>query len=229
MNTAIARCEALVPEMIVLSPLNQSANDSPLALVQLLPYGWVRTDKGVFLVDEQAMRETAADMASRSNQVVIDYEHQTLAGTEAPAAGWIEQIVPRGGEGLWAQVRWTERAREYISRGEYRYLSPVVHIRTSDRRVIKLHSAGLTNTPAIDGMASLDSQVESVAAKHSLVDPVQREVNRLLGISDDTFLTHSSLTRIAAKQEQSIDPVQREVNQLLGITDEVYLQYSGGR
>jgi phage I-like protein len=39
-----------------------------------------------------------------------------------------------------------------VAAREYRYLSPVVLIRRSDRRVVALHSAALTNKPAIAGM-----------------------------------------------------------------------------
>jgi phage I-like protein len=52
-------------------------------------------------------------------------------------------------------VEWTPRAAEYLRNKEYRYLSPVVLVRKSDRRAVRLHSVALTNTPAIDGMVPL--------------------------------------------------------------------------
>lgn len=119
-------------------------------LIQLLPAGWVETEtKGRFLVDQEAVQAIVAAFAESGRQLVIDYEHQSLTGQEAPAAGWITALEDRGPEGLWARVEWTERARQYLSHREYRYLSPVVLVRQSDKRAVALHSVALTNTPEI--------------------------------------------------------------------------------
>lgn len=123
--------------------------------IQLLPYGRVVTDKGEFLVDEESIRMIIEAFNLRVNDMVVDYEHQTLKDMIAPAAGWISELIDRGKEGLWAKVKWTERAADLIRNDEYRYISPVISVRKSDGRVIAVHSAGLTNTPAIDGMAPL--------------------------------------------------------------------------
>lgn len=120
--------------------------------IQILPYGWVETDKGKFLVDEQAIDLIMQEFAAKKNDKVIDYEHQTLDDVIAPAAAWIKQLVNKGKDGLWGEVEWTPRAAEFVKNKEYRYLSPVVFARKSDGRAVVLHSCGLTNTPAIDGM-----------------------------------------------------------------------------
>jgi len=123
--------------------------------IQVLPFGEVRSEKGDFVVDEESVLEILRDWETRQNDMVIDYEHQTLTGQEAPAAGWVKALEDRGPEGLWARVEWTPRAAEYLRNKEYRYLSPVVLVRKSDRRAVRLHSFALTNTPAIDGMVPL--------------------------------------------------------------------------
>lgn len=120
--------------------------------IQVLPFGRVESKKGPFLADEQAYREVIDNFNSEKNDVVIDYEHQTLYGVEAPAAGWIKELVGKGKQGLWAKVEWTPRAKEYLANKEYRYFSPVLWKRKSDNRAAVLHSAALTNTPAVDGM-----------------------------------------------------------------------------
>ncbi len=107
------------------------------------------------MADELAYEEIMAHFAKESNDVVIDYEHQTLEGTQAPAAGWIKTLINKGDQGLWARVEWTPRASEYLANKEYRYLSPVIWVRNSDKRAAILHSAALTNVPAIDGMVPL--------------------------------------------------------------------------
>src|ERR1043166_3979127 len=61
--------------------------------------------------------------------MVIDYEHQTVFGDQAPAAGWISNlfsIVRDGKKVLRATVReWTQTAVDYLKNKEYRYVSPV--------------------------------------------------------------------------------------------------------
>lgn len=46
----------------------------------------------------------------------------------------------------------TERAAEYLKNREYKYISLVVTLRNMGRKAVGLHSAALTNTPAIDAM-----------------------------------------------------------------------------
>lgn len=123
--------------------------------IQVLPDGWVKTVKGTFLADAQARREIMQLHQQRGLDVVYDYEHQTLSGSEAPAAGWIKELADRGDQGLWARIEWTEKAKGYLERREYRYQSPVVLVRKSDSRAVYLQSGALTNTPAIDGLQPL--------------------------------------------------------------------------
>lgn len=121
--------------------------------VQVLPAGEVSPrGKTAFKVDEQSRKMIMDAFAGNKTDLVIDYEHQSLSGSEAPAAGWIKGITDRGADGLWAKVQWTERAKEYLQNREYRYLSPVVLIRKKDGRAVELLGAALTNLPAIDGM-----------------------------------------------------------------------------
>lgn len=145
--------------------LSAGADESAGTMIQILPYGWVETDKGKFLVDEQAVGLIMQEFAAKKNDTVIDYEHQTLENVIAPAAAWIKRLEDRGKDGLWGEVDWTPKAAEFVKNKEYRYLSPVVFARKSDGRAIILHSCGLTNTPAIDGMqpiANKETEVNSM-------------------------------------------------------------------
>jgi phage I-like protein len=132
--------------------------------VLIAPWGEVESTNGRFVVDEEAARAVVEAFAAHGTDVPIDYEHQSLGGVyasptgQAPAAGWIRALAVVSsaegvaGPGLWADVDWTEGARGKLAAREYRYLSPVVMVRKSDRRVVSLHSAALTNKPAIVGM-----------------------------------------------------------------------------
>lgn len=127
---------------------------TPHKLVKLLPLGLVHSTKGDFLVDNESFQSIRCKFAERQLQIPIDYEHQTLKDMQAPAAGWIKDIVLKS-DGIYGAVDWTERATEYLKNREYRYLSPVILTQGKERRVIALHSAALTNTPAIDAMTPI--------------------------------------------------------------------------
>jgi phage I-like protein len=136
--------------------------------VQLLPAGLFRAADGRpgnlgigyadWRMDAQAFA-ACQDMAqARTNDFVFDYEHQTLLtaqnGQPNPAAGWFKQLELTD-TGLWAlDVRWTDKAKAAITAGEYRYVSAVFACDDTGA-VVRLHSAALTNTPALDGMAAV--------------------------------------------------------------------------
>ena len=54
-----------------------------------------------------------------------------------------------------SQHEWFKTAADYLKNREYRYLSPVIQIQRNTRRAVELHSAALTNTPAIDAMSPI--------------------------------------------------------------------------
>ncbi len=137
--------------------------------VLVAPWGTVESSNGSFVMDEESARMTVEAFSAHGTDLPIDYEHQSLGGQyaspngQAPAAGWIRrlQVVrpddrPEAGltlePGLYAEVEWTAGARAKLAAREYRYLSPVVIVRKRDRRMVALHSAALTNKPAIVGM-----------------------------------------------------------------------------
>jgi phage I-like protein len=124
--------------------------------IRLLPLGTVELSdhREPFTVDEAALASMATDFRSRGVDLVIDYEHQSLQGERAPAAGWIKGLEARG-DGLWARVDWTQQAREYLKRREYRYFSPVLRLDPETRRPIALMHVGLTNVPAIKHLPPL--------------------------------------------------------------------------
>jgi len=151
-------CRVLILEAIPLEAVPRE--------IQILPRGrppdyLVKSAKGSFIVDDEAVRLILANFTAQQNDLVIDYEHQTYSGGEAPAAGWIKNLEDRGEAGIWATVEWTERALGYLQRKEYRYLSPVVYVRKSDNRAVYIESAALTNLPAIDGMVPIVNKIRA--------------------------------------------------------------------
>jgi phage I-like protein len=124
--------------------------------IRLLPLGRVDlVDRREPLeVDEESLEAMVRDFRSRGVDLVIDYEHQSLLGERAPAAGWIKDLEARD-DGLWARVEWTPQAQEYLRGREYRYFSPVLRLHPETRRPLVLLHVGLTNVPAIKGLTPL--------------------------------------------------------------------------
>ncbi|WP_410685690.1 phage protease [Avibacterium paragallinarum] len=128
--------------------------------IQLLPYGAFRATDGrpfdveAWYVTDTNGNDVVALANSQRNPLPIDYEHQILHsqqnGKEAPSAGWMDYLyfTPQG---IFADVRWTDKAADYIKNGEYRYISAVFSYDTQGY-VRKIFHAALTNTPALDGM-----------------------------------------------------------------------------
>lgn len=124
--------------------------------IRVLPLGKVELadHREPFMVDEASLNSMVAAFRSRGIDLVIDYEHQSLNGERAPAAGWIKDLEARG-DGLWARVDWTQQAQEYLAQREYRYFSPVLRLDPESRRPMALMHVGLTNVPAINHLPPL--------------------------------------------------------------------------
>ena len=138
----------------IICTADQVAVDGIPEEIKILPLGMVHNQKQDFLVDDESCQMILEQFKNRRLDLVIDYEHQTLKDIQAPAGGWIKELW-KGTDALMAKVEWTPKAREYLQNKEYRYLSPVVMVRKTDQKAQALHSAALTNTPAIDGMFAI--------------------------------------------------------------------------
>ena len=164
-------------------------------LIKIVPKGQFapvdgRTDTGVahWTMTADLARQIIAAFDAGQTDLVVDYEHATLkaaeTGQQNPAAGWISKYVWDEDRGLMGEVKWTQRAKDMIDSGEYRYLSPVLEYDTLGN-VRGLHSVALTNSPALDGMAlaalsrqnSINPKQETNMNKEALI--------KLLGLAAD--------------------------------------------
>lgn len=130
--------------------------------LHLVPFGEWRGHRAVdvMTVGEADARAVVGNFAKRGIDLVIDWEHQTIGtmhnGQPAPAAGWIDRLEARA-DGVWGHVReWTPRAAEQLRAREYRYLSPVLELRSVDPKTgrpegLWLSSVALTNVPFFAG------------------------------------------------------------------------------
>lgn len=161
--------------------------------IQLLPYGEFRAVDGrpadvpAWYLTEENGHDVALLANSSRNQLVVDYEHQTLYkeknGQPAPAAGWMRwlEFTPKG---MFAEVEWTDKAAAAIAAKEYRYISAVFSYDTKGY-VTKIFHAALTNFPALDGM----DEVLAVASAQILnpetePKPMNELLQQLFGLPD---------------------------------------------
>ena len=147
-----------------LAVLTQSLSEAAREF-RILPAGVFRAKDGRpanlpgWKIDAEIAQRVIAASAS-VDDLVIDYEHQTINaeknGQPAPAAGWFKRMVWREGAGLFAVgVQWTDKAKAMIAAGEYRYISPVFPYNAVTGEVQKIVGLGLTNNPALPGLANL--------------------------------------------------------------------------
>ena len=151
--------------------------------IKILPLGVVHSQKGDFVVDDESFELIRKQFRDRKLDLVIDYEHQTLADVQAPAGGWIKDLY-KGDDAIIAKVEWTPKAAEYLKNKEYRYLSPVVLVRKRDQKATAIHSVALTNTPAIDGMFALVNSLDigDISKGGQIMD--LKEMAKLLGLPE---------------------------------------------
>ena len=143
----------------------------------LVPAGQVKSTSGDFVMDAAGAGLVIKAFRDHGVDLVIDYDHQTLGGSyaspngQAPAAGWIKALSFDGRQGLRGDVTWTPDGLHNIDSRSYKYISPVVCVRKSDRRVVGLHSAALTNKPAIAAMTPIAASESVDQFLLSLADP----------------------------------------------------------
>lgn len=154
-----------------------------------------------------------AKAKARRNDILIDYEHQSLSvaknGQPAPAAGWFggAGLAWKEGEGMFVEsARLTERARGMVEADEYRYVSPVFTY-DSKGNVLELLSVALTNNPALDGMAGVVAAVSKYFQTEE-DDSVDEELLVALGLPEDAG-KKDALAAIAALKKAKDDEAGR--------------------
>lgn len=173
--------------------------------IKILPMGQVHSQKGDFVVDDESFELIRKQFKDRRLDLVIDYEHQTLADVQAPAGGWIKDIY-RGPDAIMAKVEWTQKAEEYLKNKEYRYLSPVVLVRKRDQKATEIHSVALTNTPAIDGMFAIVNSLNIDDISEGGETMNLKELAKLLGLPETA--TEEQIKAAAAEAAKAAEQLK---------------------
>ncbi|HMP76566.1 MAG TPA: phage protease [Kiritimatiellia bacterium] len=101
--------------------------------------------------------------------ILIDFDHSSLDQDKpTEAAGWIVGLDKRP-DGLWAQIRWSDRGDEAVRGGRYRFISPVWHrdecVDLGEKRVrpTRLINCAVTNDPNIPGLVPLSNSARPLS------------------------------------------------------------------
>lgn len=170
-----------------------------VAMQRLIPAGTFDAPRGAmsgqgpWLLTEDGARKVIARAATRSTDIVIDYEHQTLLaeqnGKPAPASGWVDpKSLEWRDDGLYGRVDWKAAAAKAIGDDEYRYLSPVFPYDANTGEVLDLLHLALTNSPAIDDAIAVlaAARMSAMPEINEEDSPVKREqLINTLGLAAD--------------------------------------------
>lgn len=128
--------------------------------VQILRVGKFKHPQyGEFEITRQVLAEMKANFDNRVRgiDVAFDYFHDS----DKAASGWpTDLFLTEGGDALWANVKWTNKARTMLAEREVRYFSPDFAFQWQDPetgQVFKnvLFGGGLTNRPFVKEMAAI--------------------------------------------------------------------------
>lgn len=156
--------------------------------MQILPAGKfdLNDNRGPWVVKDMAsVIERSRHSLERGMPVDMDHALDHRNQTEAPAAGWIEELAARE-DGIWARIAWTPTGKAKITGREYRFISPVVMV-TKEGEVMAMKRAGLTNAPAIamQALCSVEEDVEKDDPPADAAQDVIAMLREALGAGPD--------------------------------------------
>ncbi|MEW6060365.1 MAG: phage protease [Bacteroidota bacterium] len=154
-----------------------------------------------------------------NREFVIDYEHQTLTGSEAPAAGWFNDLkkITRDGKAVARAIisKWTPKGAERIKNGEYRYNSPVFAQNVIDPATDRfeqcmLFNIGLTNEPFLKNMMPIAASEffnNTIIGKESIMDELLRWLISFLNLPITATAEEvlAELNKLSDKIKSAID------------------------
>lgn len=153
-------------------PSSAEGEALPTRLV-VFPWGTHNTRRGKFIVSDLTAKVFEANQGKMrlDGKLALDFEHNTLPGTEAykssaeprPVAAWaLCKVIP--GEGIvYDEIEWTPEGLAAMKGGHFRDLSPSP-FRDEAGNVIGLHSVALCRHGEVEGLTLHAAASPRVAA-----------------------------------------------------------------
>jgi|GEM_PF-2876977 phage I-like protein len=147
--------------------------------------------------------------------IPLDWEHSTHLrapqGLPAPAAAWGKELLVRAGNSIWGRFEWTGQGRASVASREYRYVSTALLYEKETRRIRKISSVGLTNTPNLEVPALNHIQEGGGNVKATM--------RRELAIAINGF------NEMSSAQQNELVNMTTKVAKMLNLTEEDILKY----
>jgi phage I-like protein len=175
--------------------------------VQLTPPGpeIFGRDGRAFKLSDPAAVAAAFDPAKEPQ---IDLEHSSHIaapqGMPAPAVGWIKEMNVRDGA-LWGRVEWTAEGEATVTSRAYRYLSPVLAVDKKTGEILRIVSAGLTNSPNLE-MAALNRETTETDMDKAVLDALGLTATATAADAVLAINALKSETSLALNRAQTPDP-----------------------
>lgn len=194
--------------------------------VQLTPDGVFKAQDGRpkgldgFVLNPTVAKSLIATLQASKNDIVIDYEHQTLYseqnGQPAPASGWIKRIDIKYKQnvGMVAKVKWTSRAAEKIKGDEYRFISPVLEIDPVTGEILDIYHVALTNLPGLDGMRKAEAFKRNKSDKN-------KSSTEHTSTTQEKVMLEELIKLLGLKEDATQDEVVDAIKSLIGEKDTV--------
>jgi len=154
-----------VPVKQFSSLLDGLKTEDDLPWIQIFPFGhWSHPvygdDAAVVSYDRAARYVKNFNDNVRRQEIAIDYEHGEDKAKGSKASGWYRAMELRD-DGVYAQVEFTEPARQEIKNGEWKYFSPLFVDLYEDAETGEVHEdviigGGLTNRPWMKDMVPIN-------------------------------------------------------------------------
>ncbi|WP_425092000.1 phage protease [Tropicimonas sp. S265A] len=208
---------------IVLASLESGAESSE---IEIMPVGEVRHSgekKPFFVSDPEALiRASFQDLPNGMSELAIDFDHSSdkpdvnKTRQSTRAAGWISKMEVRDGKVI-ATVDWTPVGRAAVEGREYRSISPVFQVRKSDRQIVRITRAALTNTPAIRELSRIASDPTEEGEQGMSLARIAKALGLAEDAAEDVVL--ASAATVIAKASQ-LDTVLEAAGHEGEVTDE---------
>jgi phage I-like protein len=177
----------------------EPSGDPPVTWIQVMLAGKFKHPRhGEFEISEDDLREYAADIEERGENIQIDFDHgETAVGSRA--AGWFTGRTElkedaRGRPALFAEIHLTPAGASSVRDREYRFVSPEfsrTHRDATGKLVkkVKLWAAALTNRPFLPEMAPValsELGVRDLIHANQMIPASMREtLAEKLGVDSD--------------------------------------------
>lgn len=163
MNGEHPATEPEIPSLAILIGEAETRADGLRRIpVALITRGYKGKQK--FTVTASDLTDIVENFRKRKADVVIDYEHSTLAkdGKPTPSAGWLKAIDdgPDNHGVLWGWADYTEAGARSVAAKDYKYASPVIEWgrrdkETGEQQGATLTSLALVKQPLFEGLPEL--------------------------------------------------------------------------